>query len=45
MEDVMLDLMYDLPSRKNIKRVIITREVVEKQAERLMEYVETKKRA
>ncbi len=45
MEDVMLDLMYDLPSRKNIKRVIITREVVEKQAEPLMEYVETKKRA
>jgi ATP-dependent Clp protease ATP-binding subunit ClpX len=45
MEDVMLDLMYDLPSKKNIRRVVITREVVEKQAEPLMEYVETKKRA
>ncbi len=45
MEDVMLELMFDLPSQKNVKRVLITREVVEKGAEPEIEYVETKKRA
>jgi ATP-dependent Clp protease ATP-binding subunit ClpX len=45
MEDVMLDLMYELPSQKNIKRVIITRDVVENGGEPEIEYIESKKRA
>ncbi|MFA7396749.1 MAG: ATP-dependent Clp protease ATP-binding subunit ClpX, partial [Sphaerochaetaceae bacterium] len=29
-ESIMIDVMYDLPSRKEIKRVIVSRETVEK---------------
>ena len=45
MGPVMLDLMYDLPSQKNVKRVVITKEVVEKSAAPIIEYVERQKRA
>ena len=30
MEELMLDLMYDIPSDKDIKEVVITKEVVDK---------------
>jgi ATP-dependent Clp protease ATP-binding subunit ClpX len=45
MEDVMLDLMYDLPSKKNVKRVTITPQVIEKKGEALIELIERQKRA
>ena len=37
MEDVMLDIMYSLPSRKNVKQCRITKEVVTKNAEPVYE--------
>lgn len=33
MEETMLNIMFDIPARKDIKKCIITREVVEKKAE------------
>ncbi len=36
LEDVMLDVMYDLPSRDDVREVVITREAVEDDAEPLM---------
>jgi ATP-dependent Clp protease ATP-binding subunit ClpX len=30
MENIMLDIMYDMPSQPNIKEVVITEEVAEK---------------
>jgi len=30
-EDIMLDLMYDLPSRKDVKECTVDREVVRKE--------------
>ncbi len=45
MEDVMLELMYDLPSKKNVRRVTITKEVVDKKGEAEIEYIERQKRA
>ncbi|RJP81462.1 MAG: ATP-dependent Clp protease ATP-binding subunit ClpX [Candidatus Zixiibacteriota bacterium] len=45
MEDVMLELMYDLPSQKNVKRVVITKDTVEKGDPPIIEYVERQKRA
>jgi ATP-dependent Clp protease ATP-binding subunit ClpX len=31
-EELMLDVMYELPSRKDVKRCLITREMVEKRS-------------
>ena len=31
-EELMLDVMYELPSRKDLKRCMITREMVEKRS-------------
>ena len=36
LEDVMLDIMYDLPSRDDVREVVITREAVEDGADPLM---------
>ena len=36
LEDVMLDVMYDLPSRDDVREVVITREAVEDDADPLM---------
>ena len=35
-ENIMLDIMFEVPSNENIEKVIITREVVEKQVEPIM---------
>jgi ATP-dependent Clp protease ATP-binding subunit ClpX len=35
-EEIMLDIMYDIPERGDIKRCVITRETVEKRAEPLL---------
>jgi ATP-dependent Clp protease ATP-binding subunit ClpX len=45
MEDVMLDLMYELPSRKDVTKVTITPEVIEKRGEPIVKLKEKKKRA
>jgi len=37
LEDVMLDIMYDIPSRDDIKKCVITKEVIEKTSEPLFE--------
>jgi len=39
-EDFMLDIMFELPSKKNISKCIITKDVVEKKAEPI--YIESK---
>lgn len=38
LEDVMLSIMYDIPSNKNIKKCIITKEVVTKEIGPIYEY-------
>ena len=40
MEDVMLDAMYNVPSNKNIKKCIITKEVVNHEIGPIYEYKE-----
>jgi ATP-dependent Clp protease ATP-binding subunit ClpX len=35
-ENIMLDIMFEVPSNENIEKVIITKEVVEKQVEPIM---------
>lgn len=45
MEEAMLDIMYDLPSSPEIKKCIITQDVVEKKEEPIYEYRTVKKRA
>lgn len=45
MEDIMLDIMYELPSNKNIKRCRITKEVAIKKEKPIYEYEETRKSA
>ena len=45
MEAAMLDIMYNLPSKRRVKKCIITREVVEKGAEPIYEYGPVRKRA
>ncbi len=35
-EDIMLDVMYDIPSRTDVSKCVITREVIEKQDEPLL---------
>ena len=39
MEDIMLDAMYTIPSNKNIKKCIITKEVVSKEIGPIYEYM------
>ena len=47
MENVMMDLMYRIPSDKNIKKCIITKDMVEGNGEAILEYrngaIETEK--
>ena len=38
MEEIMLDVMYDLPSRENIKECIISEEVVERKKDPILVY-------
>jgi len=38
MEEIMLDVMYDLPSKDNIKEVIISEEVVQRKQEPMLVY-------
>jgi ATP-dependent Clp protease ATP-binding subunit ClpX len=38
MEEIMLDVMYDIPSRENIKECIISEEVVERKQDPLLVY-------
>ncbi len=38
MEDIMLNIMYDLPSQKNIKQCVITEEVIEGKLEPILVY-------
>ncbi len=45
MEDSMLDIMYDLPSNRDVKKCIITRQVVEAKGDPIYEYRTVKKRA
>lgn len=44
-EDVMLDLMFDIPSRSDIKHCIITKEYILKNAEPIYTYKQVKKSA
>lgn len=44
-EDIMLNLMYEIPSRREIKHCLITRDVVLKNQEPIFTYKELKKRA
>lgn len=43
-EDVMLDVMYDVPSRMDITKVVITREVIEKKEKPLLVTVDAKRK-
>jgi ATP-dependent Clp protease ATP-binding subunit ClpX len=43
-EDVMLDVMYEVPSRMDITKVVITREVIEKQEKPLLVTVDAKRK-
>jgi ATP-dependent Clp protease ATP-binding subunit ClpX len=43
-EDVMLDVMYEVPSRLDITKVVITREVIEKKEKPLLVTVDAKKK-
>ena len=38
MEHVMLDLMYDIPSNENVKKVIITKEAIDDRSKVIIEY-------
>ena len=38
LEDVMLDIMFDIPSRSDIKSCTITKDVIEKKAPPVFEY-------
>ncbi|GAB6158238.1 ATP-dependent Clp protease ATP-binding subunit ClpX [Desulfotomaculum varum] len=44
MEEVMLNIMYDIPSRKDIAKVIITKEAILKKGEPLIITVDNKKK-
>jgi ATP-dependent Clp protease ATP-binding subunit ClpX len=43
LEDIMLDVMFDIPSRKDVRECIITGGVVEKDEEPLVVYEQSKK--
>ena len=36
LEEIMLNIMYEIPSRGDVKRCVVTRETVEKHAEPLL---------
>ena len=38
MESVLLDVMFDLPSYKDVEEVIITKDVVEQKAKPIIKY-------
>ena len=40
LEDAMLELMYDIPSKKGVKEVIVSEEVIEKKESPVMVYME-----
>ncbi len=44
MEDVMLDVMFDMPSRKDISRCVVTKEVITNKQEPLLITTEKKKK-
>jgi ATP-dependent Clp protease ATP-binding subunit ClpX len=44
LEEVMLEVMYDLPSRNDIAKCVITKEVIQRQQEPLLLTVERKKK-
>ncbi|MDH7497592.1 MAG: ATP-dependent Clp protease ATP-binding subunit ClpX [Syntrophomonadaceae bacterium] len=44
MEDIMLDVMYDIPSRADVTKCVVTREVVQKKEKPLLVTVEAKRR-
>lgn len=45
LESAMLDIMYTLPSNKNVKKCVVTRQVIEKNSEPIYEFGSVKKRA
>jgi ATP-dependent Clp protease ATP-binding subunit ClpX len=45
LESSMLDIMYSIPSNKNIKKCVITKQVIEKNSEPIYEFGSVKKRA
>ncbi len=45
LEEVMLEIMYELPSRKDVTRVLITRDVIEKKENPLLVTVDAKRKA
>lgn len=44
LEDIMLDIMYDLPSRNNVEECIINEEVIKKRGEPILIYSNNKKK-
>jgi len=44
MEEAMLDIMYHLPDRQHLKKVVITREVIERTGEPFYVYGEERQR-
>lgn len=42
MESILLDVMYELPSYKNIEEVIISKEVIEGKSKPILKYADTK---
>lgn len=42
MEKIMLDIMYDMPSRDDIKKVVITKDVIDKEQEPTLVLVDKK---
>lgn len=44
-EDIMLDLMYDIPSRRDIKQCVLTKDFVLKKAPPIYDYKQVKKSA
>ncbi|MCA9522444.1 MAG: ATP-dependent Clp protease ATP-binding subunit ClpX [Myxococcales bacterium] len=45
LEDAMLDIMYEIPTQKSIKEVVINEEVIESHAKPILLYEKTKKEA
>ncbi len=43
-EDIMLDVMYEVPSRIDITKVVVTKDVVEKKEKPLLVTVEAKRK-
>ncbi|HEX3011722.1 MAG TPA: ATP-dependent Clp protease ATP-binding subunit ClpX, partial [Syntrophomonadaceae bacterium] len=43
-EDIMLEVMYEVPSRMDVTKVVITREVIEKKEKPLLVTVDAKRK-